>query len=343
MARFQPVFRLPLLLLLAAATLVSCRIKDRDAMTPDRYRQNLDGHWRFRFDAKGVGETQQWYLSADPSAWDSIAVPGTWDTHRRLSSYDGLGWYVRRFDAKTEKETSYALVFDAVDDNATIWLNGQKIGEHIGYGQRFWFDVTGVLRPKENFLAVRVEDIAGPGGLIGSVELRAYVEEEELLRGKYYDMKPVESADWVRDAVIYEVYPRAFSPEGTFQALEQRLPELRDMGITVLWLMPIHPIGEKNRKGMLGSPYAVKDFYGINPEYGTLEDFQSLVAEAHVQGMHVIVDLVANHTAWDNPLEGKTVSINPETLVVEHTYFCGQDCGIRIYVHPDNMPKLLTA
>lgn len=302
MTRVASGARIPLLLLLAVATLVSCRLKDRDGMTPDRYRLDLNGHWRFRVDAKSVGETQQWYLAAQHSAWDSIAVPGTWDTHRRLSSYDGFGWYLRRFDAELEKETSYALVFDAVDDNATVWLNGQKIGEHMGYGQRFWFDVTGVLRPNENLLVVRVEDIAGPGGLIGSVELRAYVEEDELLRSRYYGMKPVKSADWVRDAVIYEVYPRAFTKEGTFQALEQRLPELRDMGVTVLWLMPIHPIGEEKRKGTLGSPYAVRDFYGINPEYGTLEDFQSLVAEAHVQGMHVIIDLVIKHTAWDNPL-----------------------------------------
>ena len=165
---------------------------------------------------------------------------------------------------------------------------------------------------------LRVEDIAGPGGLIGSVELRAYVEEDELLRTKYYSMKPVESADWVRDAVIYEVYPRAFSREGTFQALEQRLPELHDLGVTVLWLMPIHPIGVKNRKGTLGSPYSVQDFYGINPEFGTLEDFQSLVAEAHVHGMHIIIDLVANHTAWDNP------------LITEHPDWYTQDADGRI-------------
>ena len=77
------------------------------------------------------------------------------------------------------------------------------------------------------------------------------------------------SAPWVRDAVIYSVYLRSFSPEGTFAGLEKRVPELKALGITTLWLMPIHPVGLKNRKGTLGSPYAVQDYYGINPEFGT--------------------------------------------------------------------------
>src|SRR3546814_17098045 len=65
--------------------------------------------------------------------------------------------------------------------------------------------------------------------------------------------------------------------------------------------MPVHPIGEKNRKGSLGSPYAVKDYYGVNPEFGTLVDLKAFVADAHRLGLHVILDWVANHTAWDNP------------------------------------------
>lgn len=289
-----------LLLVLAMLTLASCRIRQEE--NPDRPFQNLDGTWRFRIDRRDVGERDKWFLKSDIKGWDTLSVPGSWDQRRDLASYDGVAWYRRAFDADIDTTMSHALVFDAVDDNATVWLNGHKLGVHRGYGQRFWFDVSTILRAKDNQLAVRVEDIAGPGGLIGSVELRAYVEAEELLRSKYYDRKPVESADWVRDAVIYEVYLRSFSKEGTFQALEQRLPELRDMGVTVLWLMPIHPVGIVNRKGSLGSPYAVQDFYGINPEFGTLDDFKSLVAEAHVQGLHVIIDLVANHTAWDNPM-----------------------------------------
>lgn len=105
---------------------------------------------------------------------------------------------------------------------------------------------------------------------------------------------------WLRDGVIYEVFPRNFSASGDFNGITAGLDQLRDLGVTVLWLMPIHPIGEKMRKGTLGSPYAVKDYYAINPEYGTDADLKRLVSEAHQRGMKVIIDLVANHTAWDS-------------------------------------------
>ena len=105
---------------------------------------------------------------------------------------------------------------------------------------------------------------------------------------------------WLRDGVIYEIYPRAFSASGDFNGITARLDELQDLGVNILWLMPIHPIGEKLRKGTLGSPYAIKDYYGINPEFGTADDFKRLVTEAHKRNLKVILDLVANHTAWDS-------------------------------------------
>src|SRR4029077_19087167 len=80
------------------------------------------------------------------------------------------------------------------------------------------------------------------------------------------------SPQWVRDAVVYEIFTRNFSPAGDFNGVTARLPELKNLGVTVLWLMPIHPIGEKLRKGTLGSPYAVKDYYAIAPELGATND-----------------------------------------------------------------------
>ena len=105
---------------------------------------------------------------------------------------------------------------------------------------------------------------------------------------------------WARRATIYEVNIRQYTPEGTFRAFEPHLPRLRKLGVDVLWIMPINPISKKLRKGTLGSYYAVSDYYAINPEYGTLADFQHLVRAAHRQGFKVIVDWVANHTGWDN-------------------------------------------
>jgi glycosidase len=106
--------------------------------------------------------------------------------------------------------------------------------------------------------------------------------------------------EWASHANIYEVNVRQYTPEGTFKAFQQHLPRLKQMGVEILWLMPINPIGEKNRKGSLGSYYSVKNYTAVNPEFGTEADLKNLVAEAHKQGMHVIIDWVANHTAWDN-------------------------------------------
>ena len=105
---------------------------------------------------------------------------------------------------------------------------------------------------------------------------------------------------WSRNANIYEVNVRQFTPEGTLKAFATHLPRLKKMGVDIIWLMPIQPIGELNRKGTLGSYYAVRDYKAVNPEFGTLEDLRALVKQAHGLGMRVILDWVANHTAWDN-------------------------------------------
>lgn len=110
------------------------------------------------------------------------------------------------------------------------------------------------------------------------------------------------------DAVIYEVNVRQFTEEGTFKAFQSYLPQLKELGVDILWFMPIHPIGKTNRKGSLGSYYSIRDYKGVNPEFGTLEDFKNLVDEAHQLGMFVMLDWVAGHTAWDHPW----ISAHPE-------------------------------
>lgn len=108
--------------------------------------------------------------------------------------------------------------------------------------------------------------------------------------------------EWAKNATIYEANIRQFTPEGTFRAFESHLPRIKAMGIDIIWLMPINPIGVEKRKGTLGSEYSVKDYYGINPEFGTKADFKHLVDKIHSMGMYVIVDWVANHSSWDNQL-----------------------------------------
>lgn len=101
--------------------------------------------------------------------------------------------------------------------------------------------------------------------------------------------------------IIYQCYHRNFSVEGTFKGVESHIDRLVDLGIDILYLLPIHPIGEKARKGKQGSPYSISDFYGINPELGTLEDFKSLINKAHAKKLKVMIDIVFNHTSKDHP------------------------------------------
>jgi glycosidase len=110
----------------------------------------------------------------------------------------------------------------------------------------------------------------------------------------------VQHPAWSRNANIYEVNVRQYTPEGTLKAFEAHIPRLKEMGVDILWLMPIFPIGEKNRKGTLGSYYSISDYVAVNPEFGTLEDLKDVVKIAHDNGMYVILDWVANHTAWDH-------------------------------------------
>jgi glycosidase len=107
--------------------------------------------------------------------------------------------------------------------------------------------------------------------------------------------------EWSTDAVIYEVNVRQYTPEGTFEAFSEHLPRLKELGVEILWFMPIYPISEKNRKGTLGSYYAISDYTGVNPEFGAFDDFKQLVDEAHSMGFKVLLDWVANHTGWDGP------------------------------------------
>ncbi|RYY66476.1 MAG: DUF3459 domain-containing protein [Chitinophagaceae bacterium] len=105
---------------------------------------------------------------------------------------------------------------------------------------------------------------------------------------------------WINGGNIYEVNVRQYTPEGTFNAFAKHLPRLKRMGVQTLWFMPIHPISKKDRKGALGSYYAVANYRGINPEYGTLADWKALVQKAHSLGMKVIIDWVPNHTGGDH-------------------------------------------
>ncbi len=108
------------------------------------------------------------------------------------------------------------------------------------------------------------------------------------------------TAKTYRNQILYSVFVRNHTPEGTFEGVRRDLKRIKALGTDIVWLLPIHPIGEKCRKGTLGSPYAIRDYRTVNPEYGTLEDFQHLVDDIHALDMKCIIDVVYNHTSPDS-------------------------------------------
>jgi len=262
---------------------------------------SLDGDWRFKVDSLNKGISEGWFQKGINRAdWASVAVPDYWDRYN-LATYDGPGWYATTVNIE-DTSKHQVIYFGGVDDDADIWLDGEKIGSHVGYSEPFYVELPAGIKPGVKELVVRVDDHGGPGGIYKPVSLVPRDRVLEMYKTKYSKVPARPSEEWVRDAVLYEVYLRSFSKGGTFRELELRLPEIKELGVTVLWLMPIHPTGELNRKGTLGSPYAVQDYYEVNPEFGTLDDFKSLVNATHAQGMKIIIDLVANHTSWDSRL-----------------------------------------
>jgi glycosidase len=261
----------------------------------------LDGTWQFKVDFADAGLAGGWFLPThDRSDWASVEIPGFWDRYN-LESYDGTGWFARMIEIADTSEP-LVIFFGGVDDDAEVWVNGKHVGGHVGYSESFHLDITSAAKLGSNDVVIQVKDYSGPGGIYKPVKVVPLSRIDELLRSKYAAKEARPSADWVKDAVIYEVFLRSFSEDQSFRSLERRIPELKKMGVTVIWLMPIHPIGEVNRKGRKGSPYSIQDYYEVNREFGTLEDFRSLVRTVHEHGLRIIIDLVANHTAWDSKL-----------------------------------------
>jgi len=140
-------------------------------------------------------------------------------------------------------------------------------------------------------------------------------KKEHMEKKSHSFISEVKHPDWSKNATLYEVNVRQYTEEGTLKAVQEHLPRLKELGVDILWLMPVYPVGEKNKKGQLGSVYAVKDFKAINPNYGTMEDFMELLNRAHEMGFHVLMDWVPNHTAWDNHL----IEEHPEWYVKDES------------------------
>ncbi|MBN1475709.1 hypothetical protein JXA47_03050, partial [Candidatus Sumerlaeota bacterium] len=258
---------------------------------------DLAGQWLFQRDEEDIGLAQDWASPEfDDSAWEAIEVPADW------GEFDGLGWYRHRIDLPAELEgRRLYLVFDGVDDESWLYVDGELRAECHTWNRRHWADLSD-LAGETVSLAVRVNDHGMGGGIHAPVRLVLTAERTELLEGPWHREPALAPPDWLPGSVIYEVFVRDFSETGDFEGLRQRLPELAELGVDVVWLMPIHPLGELDRKGTMGSPYAIRDHMAINPDFGTEEDLHRLVEDVHALGMRIIIDAVLNHSSPDGVL-----------------------------------------
>lgn len=148
----------------------------------------------------------------------------------------------------------------------------------------------------------------GTSGSSDSKQIDTFAEDEAISGDRL-------QADWIDNAIIYEVNVRQYTEEGTFEAFGKHLERLKAMGVNTLWFMPIYSISQVNKKGTLGSYYSISDYMSVNSEFGTKEDFETLVNTAHEMGFHVILDWVANHTGWDHVW----ISEHPEYYLKDET------------------------
>ncbi len=303
---------------------------------------NLDNGWYSKNDPANAGLDEAWQNAINfGEGWKEYNIPDYWTRHSIRREASGVTWYAKKFSIDNPEE-DLALYVSGIDDEAFFYLNGQEVGKTVGYSEDLSFDTRGLLKNGENFLAVRLNRPAGMEKIYSPVSL---VRREDLSKIARLDVSKEyarPSAEWVKDAVIYELYPRSFSKGESFLSIIRKIPELKKLGVTVLWVMPINPIGKLHRKGTLGSPYSIQNYYKINPEYGTLADFEKLVKAVHHAGMHIIIDLVINHTAWDNPLikehpdwykhgsTGKIVVPNPDWTDVAQLDYSHK--GLRQYM-----------
>jgi len=301
----------------------------------------LNNPWKFEYELPAEGSHEIIVPPAVDGSWKQCAIPDYWKRHIPVRATAGYVWFANEFLAESNPADMYVYV-PGFDDDADVFINGNRIGASSGFTEDVSFNAGKYLCAGTNTLAFRLKRRNGSEWFYGPVSLASREEIPAITHMPTSVEHARKSAAWVKDAVIYELYPRSFSKNESLRSVIPAIPQLKKLGVTVLWIMPVHPIGEVNRKGPLGSPYSIEDYYKINPEYGTLEDFKDVVKAVHKARLHIIMDLVINHTSWDNPLikehpswykhdeKGNIVAPNPDwTDVAQLDY---SQPGLRSYM-----------
>lgn len=198
------------------------------------------------------------------------------------------------------------LILKHVNGEFIIWLNGQLIRQISGNFPLEYFPVKDYIVPgTSNFLTMRYRSISEGQPVMSGFAMLPYENDEALNEAnqvKNTETLPFEQAAFASDLVIYELFLRDFTPNGTFNGLQNRVEYLKDLGVNMVWLMPIHPVGIEKKKGSYGSPYAVKNYFMTNPNMGSRDQFKEMLTIIHKNKIRLIIDAVVNHTSWDNSL-----------------------------------------
>lgn len=263
---------------------------------------DLSDGWHSKSEIESLGPVDNsGTMTSTDASWIPFTMRDYWTRHSIRRDHPGITWYANEFHIDNARD-DLVLYVAGIDNDAIFYLNGETIGSSQGYTEDAAIPIGTHIKNGENTVAVRLDRHLGTENIYGPIRIVSEADLPKIARLDSSLEVARPSVDWVRNAVIYELYPRSFSKDESFKSVIKKIPELKKLGVTVLWIMPIHPIGKVNRKGTLGSPYSVRNYYEINREYGTLADFKDLVEAVHQAGMHIIIDLVINHTAWDNPL-----------------------------------------
>ena len=247
-------------------------------------------------DNEGLGNEREWYRPGNfPETEEAYFSPAFLFIHP-FKNYHTV-WIKKEFEFETRKDKIVYLVFFGADAGK-VWLNGEFAGGLTNIAGKQVFDITKLVSEK-NTLVIEFDNITPQKFGIWKY---IYIMEDSTvpeIAKKIVNSTP----KWVDSLILYSVFIRNFTPEGTFNALTAKLPYIKSMGANSIWLLPIHPLGLKERKGTLGSPYAIRDYYEVNPEFGTKDDFRRFVETAHSLDIKVIIDLVINHTSPDSVMK----------------------------------------
>ena len=198
------------------------------------------------------------------------------------------------------------MIMDSIQGSNLLWINGKFVDKTVAFKNRKVINISKYLKPNsDNCFITRNANNLQNGGGINSIWITKAKNGKKIFHN--VNIKKKMTLNHMPPAyhdslIIYETFIRSISPNGTFDGMYYKIPYLKQLGINMVWLMPIHPIGKINRKGSLGSPYSVRNYFGTNNNYGTKKQFNIMNKRMKQNNIKLIIDAVINHTAWDNSL-----------------------------------------